>query len=586
MSEDNIVRPQSPFQEKYLKSNAKILVVGGAAGCLPAETEFLSPSGWVKISEWSGDAVAEVDLSKDDKNFASISFKVPEEYIKLPCEEMSSLDSKRFSMTVSDEHRVVFWNDNREAYQVQQFDEVVRRHEASRTKGWTGKIKTCTSQVDGTVGLDLTESELRLQVLVMADGHFVPEGSNNYCSVSLSKPRKIARFRMLAEKFGWNYRDMGFTESDRYSEGGIHKFIVWPKLRQKRYNGDFWHCTTAQLKIICDEVRYWDSNVVDNENSTTVRYCSKFKEDADFIQYAFTATGTSATIVEDIREGKETYTVNTVGFKFRSFANKDGKCPVRKVKTSDGMKYCFTTSTGFFLVRQDGNIFVTGNSSKSYVGLMRHLRFVHDPNYRGFCIRKNSTAIMKAGGLFEQAKRLYSKVYPPINGVPQIQAKLKEQKLVFPSGATISFSHYENDSAGDLYHGLELSSVFYDEGTHADESHIWWLFSRLRTEADMGRDENGNKIEACMWISCNPDPDSFLFEWVKWWLYPEGHPQHGLPDPEKNGVIRWILRFNGDIVWGDSYEELFERYKRHDLPDDHEDQPTPVSFQCLLGNLN
>lgn len=31
MSDDNIVRPQSPFQEKYLKSNAKILIVGGAA---------------------------------------------------------------------------------------------------------------------------------------------------------------------------------------------------------------------------------------------------------------------------------------------------------------------------------------------------------------------------------------------------------------------------------------------------------------------------------------------------------------------------------------------------------------------------
>jgi len=29
--DDKIVRPQSPFQEKYLKSNAKILVVGGAA---------------------------------------------------------------------------------------------------------------------------------------------------------------------------------------------------------------------------------------------------------------------------------------------------------------------------------------------------------------------------------------------------------------------------------------------------------------------------------------------------------------------------------------------------------------------------
>ena len=62
------------------------------------------------------------------------------------------------------------------------------------------------------------------------------------------------------------------------------------------------------------------------------------------------------------------------------------------------------------------------------MGLLRHLRWVHDPNYRGFCIRKNSTAIMKAGGLFEQAKRIYTKVFPPINGKPQIQAKIKEQK--------------------------------------------------------------------------------------------------------------------------------------------------------------
>lgn len=35
-SKDDIIRPQSPFQEKYLKSNAKILVVGGAAKILVA----------------------------------------------------------------------------------------------------------------------------------------------------------------------------------------------------------------------------------------------------------------------------------------------------------------------------------------------------------------------------------------------------------------------------------------------------------------------------------------------------------------------------------------------------------------------
>jgi len=224
-------------------------------------------------------------------------------------------------------------------------------------------------------------------------------------------------------------------------------------------------------------------------------------------------------------------------------------------------------------LKSDAKILVVGGaagSSKSYVGLMRHLRFVNDPDYRGFCIRKNSTAIMKAGGLFEQAVRLYSKVYP------KIQIKLKEQKIVFPSGASVSFSHYENDSAGLLYQGLELSSVFYDEGTHADESHLWWLFSRLRTEA---------KMEPCMWVSCNPDPDSFLFDWVKWWLYPEGHEKYGLPDPAKNGVTRYLLRIGGDLIWGDTWQELYDKHKKPDLPVDHEDQVRPIPFQVLLGTL-
>lgn len=224
-------------------------------------------------------------------------------------------------------------------------------------------------------------------------------------------------------------------------------------------------------------------------------------------------------------------------------------------------------------LKSDAKILVVGGaagSSKSYVGLMRHLRFVHDPDYRGFCIRKNSTAIMKAGGLFEQAMRLYQKA-----GY-KVERKVKDQKIVFPSGASVSFSHYENDGAGDLYQGLEMSSAFYDEGTHAEEHHLWWLFSRLRTEA---------KMEPCMWISCNPDPDSFLFEWVKWWLYPEGHEKYGLPDPDKNGITRYLLRIEGELAWGDSWQELYDKYHNPELPVDHDDQVRPIAFQVLLGTI-
>lgn len=230
-------------------------------------------------------------------------------------------------------------------------------------------------------------------------------------------------------------------------------------------------------------------------------------------------------------------------------------------------------------LKSNAKILVVGGaagSSKSYVGLMRHLRWTGDPNYNGFCIRKNSTAIMKAGGLYQEACKLYSKVYPPINGVPQLKFKLKDQKIVFPSGASVSFSHYENDSAYQLYQGLALSSVFYDEATHAAEEHIWWLVSRLRTDA---------KMTPSIWLSCNPDPDSFLFDWVKWWLYPEGHPKHGIADPDKNGVTRYLLRIGGELCWGDTPEELLEKYRKPHLPDDHKDQHKPIAFQVLLGTL-
>lgn len=207
--------------------------------------------------------------------------------------------------------------------------------------------------------------------------------------------------------------------------------------------------------------------------------------------------------------------------------------------------------------------------AKSTVGLMRHLRWMNDPLYRGFCIRKNSTAIMKSGGLFDAAVHLYSQV-------DDIKIKMKEQKIVFSSGASVSFSHYENDKAGQMYQGLELSNVFYDEAAHASESHIWWLISRLRTKAN---------LDPSIWLSCNPDPDSFLFDYVRWWLHPEGHPEHGLPDPEKNGKVRWILRREGVIFWGDSKEEMIVKYGNPDLPADHPRQVKPLSFEVRLGTI-
>lgn len=223
----------------------------------------------------------------------------------------------------------------------------------------------------------------------------------------------------------------------------------------------------------------------------------------------------------------------------------------------------------------DAQIILVGGaagSSKSYVGLMRHLRWAEDPNYRAYCIRKNSSAIMASGGLFWEAVGLYRQYDP------NLQVKLKDQKLVFSSGAEVSFSHYENDTAANKYQGIQISNIFYDEVTHADnEEQIWWLWSRLRSQA---------KNKHSIWMSCNPDNTSWVLKYAEWYLYPPTHELAGRPDPEKNGVVRYLLRIGGELYWGDTEEELIERYGNPDLPYDHEEQVKPISFMGLFGTID
>lgn len=224
-------------------------------------------------------------------------------------------------------------------------------------------------------------------------------------------------------------------------------------------------------------------------------------------------------------------------------------------------------------LNSDARIVIMGGAAgaaKSTMGIMRHLRWINDPRYVGFCIRKNSTAIMKEGGLFSSAVDMYKKIDP------NLKVKLKDQKLIFSSGASVSFSHYENDKAADLYQGLELSGVFYDEAAQASETHIWWLISRLRTKA---------KMMPSIWLSCNPDPDTYLRKWVDWWLYPDGHEKAGLPDPDKQGVVRWVLRIGGELFWADTKQELIDRYGKPQYPADHSKQVKPISVQVLLGTI-
>lgn len=188
---------------------------------------------------------------------------------------------------------------------------------------------------------------------------------------------------------------------------------------------------------------------------------------------------------------------------------------------------------------------------KSYCGLLRHLRWVHDPQYRGFIIRKNSNTLTKSGGLFDEARQLY-RAYDP-----KVKVNVKEMKFTFVSGAEISMSHLDTDDDAEKYRGLQISGAMLDEATQISEDHTLVVLSRLRTKA---------KMKPNLFLTCNPSPDSYLRRWIDWWIIPKGEENEGRPNPERDGKVRWFIRQNNEMIWGDSREELLETYGKDVLP--------------------
>lgn len=183
---------------------------------------------------------------------------------------------------------------------------------------------------------------------------------------------------------------------------------------------------------------------------------------------------------------------------------------------------------------------------------MRFLWYVDDPLFSGYVVRKNATDFKKGGGAFEEAIRMF-RAYDP-----KMRYTKQPMQITFSSGATINFIGLDGEAGMDAIQGIQITCAMIDEATHLSESEITWLITRLRATSE--------HISPCIWLTCNPDPDSFLCDWLSdYYLYPmgtivDGELVEGRPIPERNGETRYYLRIGNDMKWSSSYEELFDQY--------------------------
>lgn len=177
-------------------------------------------------------------------------------------------------------------------------------------------------------------------------------------------------------------------------------------------------------------------------------------------------------------------------------------------------------------------------SGKSFTALMKSLPYLKDSNYHASYFRRNTKQLTQQGGMWEESKKLYK----------AFRAKFNETRLShkFPSGATITFNHLEHEKHKLSYQGGQLSAVFFDELTHFSQSQFTYLLSRLRSDSE---------VDGFAFATCNPQYDSWVLNWVRWWL-----DEKGYPDKAKQGVVRYYLLVDEKPVFADTAEELEELY--------------------------
>ncbi len=193
-------------------------------------------------------------------------------------------------------------------------------------------------------------------------------------------------------------------------------------------------------------------------------------------------------------------------------------------------------------LRSAADITIYGGAAgggKTFGELLDPLQWVHVPGFGAVVFRRTTTQVRVEGGLWDESQE----IYPRLGAVP------REQHLEwkFPSGAAVSFAHMEYEQNRFNYQGAQICLIAFDELTHFTRKQFFYMLSRNRSTCG---------VKPRIRATTNPDADSWVAGLIAWWIDQET----GFAIPERAGVLRWFVQIGDDLIWGDTPEDLQERY--------------------------
>ena len=191
----------------------------------------------------------------------------------------------------------------------------------------------------------------------------------------------------------------------------------------------------------------------------------------------------------------------------------------------------------------DADICIYGGSAgsgKSYALLLECIRHIN--SIKGFgavVFRRTYPEVKNKGGLWDTSLLMF----PYAGGTP----KESDLSWVFaPHGNSIKFAHMEHEKNKLDWQGSQIPLICFDELTHFSEQMFFYMLSRNRSLCG---------VKPYVRATTNPDADSWLASFIDWWIGEDGYPI-----PERSGVVRWFIRYNDELIWANSKQELIDEH--------------------------
>lgn len=176
---------------------------------------------------------------------------------------------------------------------------------------------------------------------------------------------------------------------------------------------------------------------------------------------------------------------------------------------------------------------------KTWALTFEPLRHRDVPGFTFVSFRRTRPELTNLGGMWDEAREMY----PRFGGVPK-EGPLQYE---FPSGARGKFAGLQYDNDVLAWKGAQICLLNFDQLEEFTERQFFYLLSRNRSQCG---------VRPYVRASCNASPDSFLRDFLRWWIDDET----GYAIPERSGAVRWFIRIRDTLHWADTREDLIAEH--------------------------